>query len=389
MSFDIETDLVRELHQVAEGVEVPTMPPLPSDPHSRPTWQPLLVAAAVVLIALAAVAGVLARTGGDDEIQPAPSPSPTVATDGATEGTSTPEPLSTAPPSIPYVVGDRLYVAGQQVAGNDWAWVKGTDTGWVAARFEGGDTTYWWGDSAEPQRIDGFMNQPPTVSPGGGYWAGVLDQGNDGQLTGADTASGGEGFGGIPIDVLVRGVYTSVAAVTDEGLVITGGEGPQTLWRPLVDGQTVDLAQTAPDQVVLGDTEAGLLVVDAASVDNLDGGRYGDVYLADLSADGRITRLGPAPNHDALAAGGSWFSWVEAGATGGELDAIGELRVQRLDGSDPGTLTPPEGWMFRPSAGAWEDNDTLVTVVVEDAGQAERMVRCRPATQECVLLDRP
>ena len=65
---------------------------------------------------------------------------------------------------------------------------------------------------------------------------------------------GGEGFGGTPIEVKTgpRGLHL-VAAVTDEGLVITG-KGPTILWRPLVDGETVDLADTAPDQVVLGDT---------------------------------------------------------------------------------------------------------------------------------------
>ncbi len=388
MSFNIETDLVRELHEVAEGVEVPAMPPLPSESHPRPRWQPLLVAAAVVLIVLGAVAGVLALGGGDDEIEPAPSPSPTVATDGATEDPAEPEALSTAPPSVPYVAGNRLFVAGKEVPGNNWAWVTGTDTGWVAGGFDGGESTYSWGYDAEPQRIEGLMHQPPAVSPSGGYWAAILDQGNEGLLTGADTARGGEGLGGTPIEVLNRGVYSSVAAVTDEGLVITGGAGDQILWRPLVDGETVALAETAPDQVVLGDTEAGLIVVDATSAD-VDGGRNGDVYLADVSDAGEITRLGPVPNHDALAASGSWFAWVEVGQLGGEVSGIAELRVQRLDGSDPGTLTPPEGWLFRPGAGTWEDDDHLVTAVVKDGGEGERMVRCRPATEECVLLDRP
>ena len=149
MSFNIEIDLVRELHEVAEGVEVPAMPPLPSESHPRPRWQPLLVAAAVVLIVLGAVAGVLALGGGDDAIEPAPSPSPTVATDGATEDPAEPEALSTAPPSVPYVVGNRLFVAGKQVPGNDWAWVTGTDTGWVAGGFDGGESTYSWGYDAD------------------------------------------------------------------------------------------------------------------------------------------------------------------------------------------------------------------------------------------------
>jgi hypothetical protein len=388
MGIDVETALVRELHQVADGVEVPAMPQLPSDSHARPGWQPLLVAAAVVLIVLGAVAALVTLTGGDDEIQPAPSPSPTVATEDPTEDASGSEALSTAPPRMPYVVGSRLFVGGEQVPGNDWAYVTGSDTGWVAGRFDGGEYSYWWGHDAEPQLIEGFMNQGPAVSPGGGYWAGVVDQGNEGLLTGADTEPGGEGLGGTPVDVMNGGVDASVAAVTDGGLVITRGEGAQILWRPLVDGATIALADTAPGQVVLDSTEAGLIVVDANSAD-IDEGRVGDVYLADISDDGEIIRLGPVPNHDDLAASGSWFAWVSVGSLGGEVSAVSELRVQRLDGSDSGTLTPPDGWWFRPGAGAWEDDDHLVATVVADGSENERMVRCRPATEECVLLDTP
>ena len=359
------------------------MPPRSSE-LQRPGWQPLLAAAAV-LIVLGAVAAVMTLSGGDDEFQSAPSPTPSASV--ATDVTE-PGPLSTAPPTVPYVVGSRLFVAGEQVPGNDWAYVMGTDTGWVAGRFASGDYAHFWGYDAEPHPIEGYMRQGPAVSPGGGYWASVIDHDSEGLLTGAAIAPQGERFDGTPIDLSDHGTYAGVAAVTDDGLVITRApyKGTPLLWRPLVDGKTVDLADTAPDQMVLGNTEAGLLVVDAASA-NIDEARRGDVYLADISEDGEITRLGPVANHDDLAASDVWLAWVQAGTLGGELAAIAELRVQRIDGGDPGTLTPPEGWYFRPGAGTWEDDDHLVAVVVHEDDDRERLVRCSPDTESCVLLD--
>ena len=313
MSFDVETALVRELHEVADGVEVPALPPLPNEPHARPVWQPLLVAAAVVLIIVGAVAAVV-TLNGDEEIQPSPSPSPTptVATDSPTQAAE-PAPLTTEPPSIPYVVNSRLFVGGKQVPGTDWAFVRGTDTQWVAGSFVNGEYTYWWGNGTEPHLIEGYFQQGLDAAPRGGYWAGIRTQGGQGLLTGADTQSGGEGFGETPIDQSGSGSPPWVAAVTDDGLVITGN-GPTILWRPLVDGETIDLADTAPDQVVVDNTQAGLVVVDANSAD-IDGARNGDVYLADISAEGEISRLGSVPNNDDLAASNAWVSWVEAGAT--------------------------------------------------------------------------
>ena len=388
MSFDIEIDLVRELHQVAEGVEVPAMPPLPSESDPRPRWQPLLVAAAVVLIVLGAVAGVLALGGDDDAIEPAPSPSPTVATDGATEDPTEPEAVSTTPPSVPYVVGNRLYVAGNQVAGNDWAWVTGTNTGWVAGGFDGGESTYSWGYDATPQRIEGFMHQPPAVSPGGGYWAAILDQGNEGLLTGADTVAGGEGLGGTPIEVLNRGVYTSVAAVTDEGLVITGGTGDQILWRPLVDGETVALADTARTRWFSGTPRRGCSWWTRPAPTSTGGGTATSTSptsptRARSPGSVRCRTTTPWPPAAPGSPGSRSASWAASSAGSPSSRSSASTAATR------GTLTPPEGWLFRPGAGTWEDDDHLIAAVVQDGGEAERMVRCSPDAEECVLLDRP
>ena len=47
MFVDVEETLGRELHEVAHGLLIPAMPPLPQEPpRARRHWQPMLVAAA-------------------------------------------------------------------------------------------------------------------------------------------------------------------------------------------------------------------------------------------------------------------------------------------------------------------------------------------------------
>ena len=46
----------------------------------------------------------------------------------------------------------------------------------MAGRFDSGEYTYFWGYDAEPHPMEGYLPQGPAVSPGGGYWAGVVAQ---------------------------------------------------------------------------------------------------------------------------------------------------------------------------------------------------------------------
>lgn len=50
--------------------------------------------------------------------------------------------------------------------------------------------------------------------------------------------------------------------MTDDGLVVASGNDVQWLWRPLVDGDVIDMVETAPGRVVIGSTGAGLVVND-------------------------------------------------------------------------------------------------------------------------------
>ena len=78
MSVDIEETLSRELREVADGLSVPALPPLPQEPpRGARHWQPLLVAAAVVLVVAGAVAAVATDRGGQEPDPAPPQPSPT------------------------------------------------------------------------------------------------------------------------------------------------------------------------------------------------------------------------------------------------------------------------------------------------------------------------
>ena len=247
MVADIEEILNRELHEVADGLHVPAMPPLPQQaPAVRRHWQPLLVAASVVLVVAGAVGVVTAVRGGNQEPEPAPSPSPS-----RTESVVR---VATTAPTIPYVLDQRLYVDGEQVAGTWWS-VVSADAGWLALRT---DSTWWWGRGPEANRFDPPLDLPPVISPNGRYVAMVADDGGRNAVTGFATEPGGQGMGGVPVypGNASAGDPVRVRAVTDDGRVIVQGSGTNMLWLPLVDNHTVDLTSTTPEGTTGGEVTA-------------------------------------------------------------------------------------------------------------------------------------
>lgn len=375
---ELEQTLIRELDAIASELDVPALPDLPAPAPERPRWQslgPVLVAAVALVAVMATVGALLLFTGGDDAEEPAPAPT-TAEDDG---------PVSTSAPTDPAAVNNDLYVGGRKVPGR-WQYVRGTGTRWIGQRDDG---SWWWGYDAEPQQMERAMNQPPTISPNGRYLARVGTEAGTALLTGADTDEGGEGLGGVelPVSDAESIDYSVVPAVTDDGLVVARNPEAQLLWRPLVDGETVDLTETAPNQVVLANTAAGLLV-NQGRLDATDG-TQGDPYLARLDEDGTLIKIASVPTHDALEASEEWLAYVPAGTVGGEASAAGNLRVQRIDGSDDGTLTPPDGWVFVAPGFHWESEDRLVATVVAADGSEEGLVRCRPEPASCVQVDLP
>ena len=289
MTTELERTLARELQEVADGLRVPPMPSVAgADDHRRGMprlWQPMLVAAAVVLV-LGLVALVLSQQG-DGRPQPAPSPSPSVV--------RSPRPTAVADgaPTIPYVLDQRLHVDGAEVPGT-WAFVESRGGVWLAQQVDGS----WWtgGPGVDTGRIDAQIDQPPAISPDGRYIAFVDTSGGAAHLTGFDTQPAGEGFGQAPVELpsTEDGVALRVRAVTDDGDVIVQGTRTSLMWRALhQDQQTVvDLSRSAPGQVVLQGTPAGLVVVDGAdgAVDATDTAPY----LATVSPEGAAQPRGRA-----------------------------------------------------------------------------------------------
>lgn len=378
MYSELEKNLRRELDDVASNLVVPPMPALPATTTGKSRWQaatPVLLVAAVVLAVLILVVPLLTLAGPHrGEPAPAPPPSRTAEDTGS---------VSRAAPDAPVVVGGALYVGGEHVPGR-WLGVQGSDTHWVGQRA---DDSWWWGYDARPQRLEGTMYQPPVISPGAGYLARVVSEGGRATLVGSDTGEGGEGLGGVNLPGAALDPAVRAVAVTDAALVVVMGTNFQRLWRPLADGETVDLAKTARGQVVIGNTDAGL-IVNEGEYDATDG-TQGEPYLARLSEDGTLTRLGRVPTHDVLEASGQWLAYVPPGTVGGEASTATALQVQQIDGSTTGALTPPDGWLFNAPGFQWETDDRLLARVVTRDGGDEGLVRCRPDPASCVLVDLP
>lgn len=393
MTTRLEETLARELHEVAGGVEVPPMPALVPANERRPRtarlWQPLAVAAAVALI-VGVVALVLGQQG-DDSPQPMPSPSITTGPTGSPDGSGTTIPATA--PTVPYVVDQRLYVDGGQVPGS-WWYVESRQGVWVAQQTDG---SWWWGGPGVSARVmETHLDQGPVMSPNGHYVAYAVTVDGRAVVNGFTTSPGGEGFGPPPTDAPATedGVAVRVRAVTDDGEVILQGTRTSLMWPTTYDGEqtVVDLTETAPDQVVLQGTSAGLVVVDGS--DGATDATDTEPYLATLTGDGRLTSTGSLPTYDTLdiSPGGSWLVRSPAGTLGGEVTSVTSLSAQPVGSTDEVVLDAPDGWGFASGTWQWEDDANLVAVLLPTDGAqrtGERLVRCNVVLGACRAFDGP
>lgn len=380
MHNDLEETLSRELRTVAGDLHVPPMPPLPQQaPH--PARRPALLAAAAVVVIVAGLGGVLATFfgGGEDPdpAQPTPAPTLTPSPSPSQSAEEPARPIPTSAPAVPYVVDFGLYVDGEQVPG-EWWMVRPSGQAWLAW---GKDFTWWWGRGSTPHELPGGEDVTPALSPNGRYVAVVRVENETSMLTVLDTDDG-ETVGGGPVGV---GRFTFddaayVLGVLDDGRVVVRRGATDLLWVPGSGSDTVDLSESAPGQKVVAATSAGLVVTD---------GDAGPPYLADISDEGEIVRLGELPEHDDLSVspGARWLAWTPIGTTGGEVTSVLTLEVQALAGGQQATLTAPDGWGFKVRTWTWEDDDHLVSTVWSTKVPGERMARCSAQQARCVLLE--
>ncbi|WP_157559170.1 hypothetical protein [Nocardioides sp. Soil774] len=337
----------------------------------------LASAAAVVAIAAVGATVALQACVGSDTPRPA----------GAAADRTTPAPEAGpatwgGQPDVPVEVDGDLWVGGEQVPGEWWG-VEGRGTRWIGVQL---DRTWWWGNDAQPRRMEGEVDQGPAISASGRYLAYVVGGGREWTAVAVDTDDGGHDVGTVELPHERMSPAPRAVAVTDDGLVVVGGPRFQWVWRPLVDGATVELARAAPGQAVVGST-AGGLVVNEGRYDRTDGAQ-GAPYLARIAEDGTLRRLGPVPTHDALEASEQWLAYAPPGTLGGEAWGPDRLQVQRLDGSRAGVLAAPDGWRFNPSDMQWETAGGLLVVVVSPDGD-EALARCRPDKMTCTMVDLP
>lgn len=376
MNVDLEKTLARELREVAEGLHVPAVPPLPERAPRPARRRSMLMAAAAVVVITAGVGGVVATVPDGRDPQPV-QPSPSFAPSASPSPDAPVERIPGHAPTVPYVADLKLHTDGTQVPGRWWA-VRPAGETWIAWRE---DFFWWWGRGPTPQELPNGEDVTPALSPDGKYIAVVRPENGVSMLTVLDTETG-ENIGGTPVSL---GRYTFdnaayVLAVLDDGRVVVRRGATDLLWVPGAGNRTVDLSETAPGQMVVTATPAGLVVTDG------DGGQP---YLAELSDGGELTLIGELPEYDDLAVspGAKWMAWTPGGTTGGEVTSVPSLEVQTLDGDQQGTLTAPAGWRFKVRTWVWEDDDHLVSTVWSTDVRRERMVRCSPQQARCVLID--
>ena len=178
--------------------------------------------------------------------------------------------------------------------------------------------------------------------------------------------------------------------MTSDGDVIVQGRRTSQMWRAGYEDQqtVVNLATTAPDQQILAATNAGLIVVDGIDSD----AQSTEPYLADVSGDGLLTRTGTLPTYDDLEINpaGTWLVRSPAGTLGGEVTSTATLQAQAIGASDEVTLEAPDGWGFSAGTWMWEDDTTVLSVLLPaQATKSPRLVRCEVTVARCRAFDAP
>lgn len=362
----VEEILRRELREVANGLSVPALPPLPEQPPRSQRWRPLLVAAAAMLIVAGAIAVMVANRDGGEPTPAPPGPDHTEI--------NTVRSLTADAPTVPYVFDGTLYVDGEEVAGTWWE-VSHAGDAWAA---QSDDIGWRWGTDAEAHEISGDVVLHPHLSPDGTLLAVATTQ-DGGRVLLIDTRSG-KPVNTLRIDLTgpANPNALGVVAVTDDAKVFLGRGTRRLMWLAADGDKTVDLDTTAPDQWVQGSTPAGLIVLDGTTNDEREA-----IYLAEVSDTGRLNRVRTLPDVDVpVNPSGTWLAY--GGYWGGESETTSEITAEPVDGSGELTLPPPDDRQLL--AKAWEDDDLLLAELHSD-GIPTGLARCSIRAERCVVIE--
>jgi hypothetical protein len=228
--MNVEQTLTDELETVARSVGIPPPPAVAllvreAEASHRPR---LIRSGATVLVAAAAVLGVIALGNGLDH--PGAAPSPTHPTKSATDG---PLPAG-APPRIPYVVHGTLYILGRPVTGKWWdvETVQGTTVAVRADQAIGRPVLFL---DEEPTHLLDDAVGAARLSAKGTKLAWLEKSGSSAHLVLYDVLARRE-LGRVPVDPRLlyneEGTQISIRALDDDGTVTYGGELGMLRWGP-------------------------------------------------------------------------------------------------------------------------------------------------------------
>lgn len=346
--MNLEQIITDELHEIGAAVR----PPPPPNPAllvreaDRVRVRTVVRSGLSVVLAAAVVLGIIAFAGhlGNPDAGPIPNPEPTVLPTGA-------------PPAIPYIRNETLYVQGVAQPGS-WAGVQTHEASSLAylndAQDESG-TIVLFRDGTEVGRFPNVSSS--ALSPLGRKAAFAQRQGKDWFLVVYDLETRHE-VGRRPADPekLGRGVveseaWESISAVDDDGRVSWGGVVEVHTWKP--GSAPVSSAPPADPGA-----QSGNFPVDDSEVS--------------LSPDG------------------AWGAWLTAGS-GHQEQSTGDPSqeyLHHLYAQEAGK--PSSRFEFRLPPGLniggadWETSGSFLTQVFDDpTGDSWHYIRCTLATRAC------
>ena len=296
--------------------------------------------------------------------------------------------------SISSDVGRRRTGPGRWQATRHPAW---SPQGGHAVWSQATTATWWRGFSTTPSRRGSRARSTsrPRSSADGGYVAYVRTEvrTTGGRSSVADTEEGGEGLGAVDLPRgRDRAPPPRAIAVTHDGLVVAGG--PDFSVALAATGRrvaTVDLAETAPGQVVLGDHRRRDLVVNEGDLVGRTDATRGPSLPRGTTGRGRrhadrswtrcrrTTCWWPTRSGSPTSRRGRW-----AARRQGRSSCRCSVATARTPGRSP---RPRDGSSCATGVPLGVPGAAARRARLLGPVQTEGLARCRPDTKTCELVD--